>query len=117
MTMPADNDNTGKVLARRPSGKCVVLAITYAADEAEALRRLSSRIVLKGTKHPSMSLLARYGLKLVGDVYARNPEGITRDLGQMVTPVPAPARAGALKRPRRTCGTGQASKPAITAQQ
>lgn len=85
-------DNTGRVLSRRVSGKRVILALTYAADDVERLRHLASHITIKGDKHPSMSLLARLGLDLIAESHRTDPRGLAAKLTQMCTVVPAPAK-------------------------
>lgn len=81
-------DNTGKVLTKRVPGKRGILALTYSADDVERLRHLASHITIKGDKHPTMSLLARFGLALIADMHRMDPEGLAARLSRMVTPVP-----------------------------
>lgn len=84
-------DNTGRVLAKRVRGRRTILALTYNENEAERLRHLASHITIKGDKHPSMSLLARFGLQVISELHERDPVGLAARLGRMATAVPHPA--------------------------
>lgn len=90
-------DNTDRVLTKRIGYPRSILALTYTADDVERLRHLASHITLKQGKHPTMSLLARFGLALVAQMHAQDAEGLAAKLNRMTTDDPKPAKVSKRK--------------------
>ena len=94
MTTP---DNTGKVFVRQdldgPGGTAVTL--NYPKHQAAELRQIAASLVLKRTRRPSLSLLARRSMGLYLDLLKSGPVQLERErqaLERMVTFVPCPVK-------------------------
>ena len=91
-------DNTGKIMSqmiRAADGTTV--ALTYLKPEARAMRNLVQSIRLKGTKTPSLSLIARRSMQLyvsrLESAKATRPDifaAEVAELEKMVTRHPSP---------------------------
>ena len=100
-------DNTGKVFTRQdldgPGGTAVTL--NYPKHQAAELRQIAAQLVLKRTKRPSLSLLARRSMGLYLDLLKASPAQFERErqaLERMVTYVPHPREPHELKKQDRT---------------
>ncbi|CAN5330890.1 hypothetical protein BH09PSE5_BH09PSE5_06850 [soil metagenome] len=93
------SENTGKVLTRRiQAADGTTVALHYEFAEANAMRTLIQSVLLRGSKRPSLSLIARRSMQLyldqlaaakatAPDLYASE----IAELDRMVTRVPKPA--------------------------
>ena len=87
--------NTGKVLTRQDitGPGSTTVALTYPKYQAQELRQIADRLVLKRTKRPSLSLLARRSMGLYLDLLNSSPANLEREraaLERMVTHIPCP---------------------------
>lgn len=92
LLIPLASPCAGKALTKRAQGKRTIMALTFNEDEAEALRHMACHLTIKHDKHPSMSLLARFGLLYVAQQYRTDPSGLAARLSRMVTEDPQAAK-------------------------
>ena len=92
------SDNSGKIMSKMiRAADGTTVALTYLKPEAHAMRALVQSIRLKGSKSPSLSLIARRSMQLyvsrLESARASRPDifaAEVAELDKMVTTYPSP---------------------------